>query len=213
MKRILFLSMLIAVPALANPGDEARAREFFKKGQIELQAARFGDAKASFSAGYSLSKKPGFLWNMAECERALGHRVEALELYRKYLGEASPTATERPEAEKRITELEPTKSASSPITPAPLAPVPSPASANAPLALQPVAPTSPGAPSFNPPPAPDQVSKPNVPDSAKPVTKQWWFWTGAAVVAGAVIGGVIAGTTSRSGNTQATPATYSADWK
>jgi len=187
---ITWLALVVSSPALARAEDtlttDTRARQYYTEGTEHFQAARYREAGAAFTAGYELSHKPGFLWNMAECARLGGQGERALDLYRRYVAEA-PNGGQRVDAEKHIRELEP--------PPPPPKPV---------VAVE-VPPHHEKKDVFRPLPADKK------PDS--PITQRWWFWTGAAaVVAGAVVTGVVIAT-SGGGKDASGPSGPTVDWR
>jgi hypothetical protein len=200
---MLLASLLLLVSAAAAADDsETKAREYFKAASAHFDAGRYVDAQAEFAAGYELSRKPGFLWNMAECARLLGNTARAAELYKQYLATAPPNAPQRTMAEARIAEIDSQKAGPAPATAppasaaAPAAAPPAPASpAAVPSSVVPPVAASPRDPLAAPPPAtaPAQTAPanalrfdpPSPREDATPVTGRWWFWTGLAVVAAA----------------------------
>lgn len=80
---------LLSLPAQGRPPAEgiARARAAWLEGRQLFNQGRFEAAKGAFAAGYRLSGKEGFLFNMAECERLIGRKPSARRLYLRYLSE------------------------------------------------------------------------------------------------------------------------------
>ncbi|WP_394840581.1 tetratricopeptide repeat protein [Pendulispora brunnea] len=184
---ITWLALVVSSPAVVRAEDtvttEARARQYYTEGTEHFQSGRYLEAGAAFTAGYELSHKPGFLWNMAECARLGGQGERALDLYRRYVKEA-PEGRQRTDAEKHIRELEP------------------PAPAPKPVAIE-VKPHR-ERDVFRPLPGDKK------PDS--PITHRWWFWTGAAaVVAGAIVTGVVIATSG--GKDASGPSGATVDWR
>ena len=103
----LVLAVAVAGTALAQETDvDQQARDYFDRGTAAFDQGRHVEALAAFSAGYELSKKPAFLYNMAECARLIGDRGRAYELYKRFR-EATPDTKRRAEVEKWIAELAP----------------------------------------------------------------------------------------------------------
>lgn len=167
----LGLALQLALPAsavlAATPTESPRAasRAAFLQAQKDYAAERYGEALEGYSEAHRLMPMPAFIFNMAQCQRLLQKPEEALALYRQYLTE-EPRAKNRKTVEGFIAELE-TAVAALP----PKAPVLTP---SAPKEEQ-----TPALAALTPPPAP----------AAAPLYKQWWFWTGVAVVAGGVATG------------------------
>jgi tetratricopeptide (TPR) repeat protein len=47
---------------------------------------RYQQAIGEFEAGFAIEPAPAFIFNLGQCHSRLGHKQEALELYRAYLG-------------------------------------------------------------------------------------------------------------------------------
>src|SRR5262245_10624973 len=99
---ILIAVCLLAVPARGQPASDSNAvaREVYKQGERLAAERRFAEAFVQFEAGYKLSLRPMFLFNMAECARQLGQPERARTFYLQYLaedpnGSLATTARER----------------------------------------------------------------------------------------------------------------------
>lgn len=116
------VSLLLLLPATLARADanDAAGRKYFASATEHYQNGRFLQAEATFSAGYELTHRPGFLWNMAECARSLGHKQRAVELYRQYVAEAAD-GPKVADAKLRLAELAPAPAdpAAPPAEPAP----------------------------------------------------------------------------------------------
>lgn len=143
-----------AAPAPAGDAD-AQARARYAEGQRLTAAGQYREALAAFTAGYALSRRPAFLFNMAECSRKLGDLEQARAYYERYLAEdpRGPLATT---ARQRLGER---------ATPAPAPVAPAPTPAPAPV----VVPTRPAAPAPAPTPTPRPVLAPVAPAPTDPV--------------------------------------------
>jgi tetratricopeptide (TPR) repeat protein len=174
MNRGLLLSLLLvsfsalvwSSTASAGPGDKAKARAYHKAGKKAYAAGDFEEAAKSFSAGYTLDPKPGFLLNIAQSYRKADKPKKAIHYYEEYL-RLKPSSRLRPQVEELIREIRQEMEA---------APAPKPAA--------------------DPLPAMDLTEEPEPPPKSEPIYKKWWFWTGVAtvVVAASVGIGVYAGT-------------------
>lgn len=133
------LSLAITSGAWASDPQEL-AKRHYRSGIAHFEASRWADARAAFSAGYELSRRPAFFLNMAECERKLGHEEEAAALYRRYLAD-DPNGTQRATAEAKLKELAPPTP-----PPAVLPAVERARSESAPIARVPIRPALPPAP-------------------------------------------------------------------
>jgi tetratricopeptide (TPR) repeat protein len=105
----LVLAVLAGVPAIAAAQppastSEVQARAHFAKGKELVTASRFQEALAEFTAGYSLSTRPLFLFNMGECARALADTSRARDYYQRYLA-AEPNGAFAQTAHARLTKL------------------------------------------------------------------------------------------------------------
>lgn len=139
------------------PDLEAAARGYFERGVKLYQEQRYLEALAEFSAGYELSRRPLFLFNMGECARLAKQPERAKEYYERYLreeptGKFAETATARLAA-MGVKPAGPTATAPAPVSPKhdtakPDAPKPAPAAPGPDKATPPIA-TAP-----NPTPAP-----------------------------------------------------------
>jgi tetratricopeptide (TPR) repeat protein len=90
-----------------SPPEDAvtAARQHTRQGTALYNLDRFEPALAEYRAAYLAAPDPALLFNIAQCQRRLGHRAEALDYYRKYLRSA-PGAPNRPEVERHIRELD-----------------------------------------------------------------------------------------------------------
>ena len=91
-------------PAWADdPKQEAKAR--YTTGQSHYNLNEFQEALQDFKEAYRLFPDPVFLFNVAQCERQLGHLEEAIQFYRSYLRN-KPKAPNRQEVSRRIDEMQ-----------------------------------------------------------------------------------------------------------
>jgi tetratricopeptide (TPR) repeat protein len=79
-----------------GPRVEAQARAKFAEGNVSYDLAEFQKALDAYSEAYRLMPLPGFLFNIAQCHRQLGHSERAGFFYRRYL---SLSKEEPPNAE------------------------------------------------------------------------------------------------------------------
>jgi hypothetical protein len=207
-------------PAQVDKASAQRAKQHFAVGEEHFKSRRFDEALAEYERGYAETPSPVFTFNMAQCQRLLGHSSAAIELYRRYLQEA-PEGLGRAVAEQRIAELTadhpspgagtslPTAAATDVApaaatdeVPATIGGAPIVANANPLVAsAPPPAPPEPAAPTAAPPrlfePAPiPREAGPAVTASAptdqldRPIYRRWWFW--AAAAAAVASGSIIA---------------------
>jgi hypothetical protein len=133
----------------ADDSRQAEAKAYFERGVAHYKEGKYLEARAEFAAGYELSHKPLFLFNMAECSRLDGNLDLAREGYERYLREA-PNGSESALAKQRLATL-----AGKPAEPKPAAPPPP--------APKPTVEAKPATTVVPPPPAPKAAD-------AKPVT-------------------------------------------
>lgn len=90
--------------AHAEDGARVRARDHFKQGVQLFDERRFADALEQFERSFSLFPHYGTLYNMGQVEVALGHPVQAVEAFEKYLaqGGASVPVDQRLQVEVEL---------------------------------------------------------------------------------------------------------------
>ncbi len=183
MRRVWILLALLLFAGSARADDKAKAREAFRVGTQHFKLGEYEQALDSFKEAYRNFESPVFLYNIAQCERQLNHKQEAIRFYRQYLADAKD-ATNRDEVQGIINKLQSAldeeraaqaKPPQGPIEPAPTTTTPPPTTNAATLTAS------------APPPA-----------EKTPVYKKWWLWTAVGVVAvGVGVGlGVGLGTSS-----------------
>jgi tetratricopeptide (TPR) repeat protein len=192
---LLIVALLVATATTARADDRDKARNAFRLGSQHYALGEYKEALTSFKEAYRNYEDPSFLFNIAQCERQLDQRADAIRAYRMYLVNA-PDAGNRDEVRQLIARLErelaaerATKAAPPPgvqpprIEPAPAVVVTKPASS---LTLTAAAP----------------------PRRETPTYKKWWVWTlvGVAVAGGAAAG--LAVGLSRGGSTPTAPTSF-----
>ena len=95
------LSVSVAAPTEA----EQQSRRSFEKAEAHFRAGLFAEALSEYQAGYDLVPLPGFLINIAQCQRRLGDLNQALITYRKFIMVA-PDSHFVPDVKKLIEELQ-----------------------------------------------------------------------------------------------------------
>jgi tetratricopeptide (TPR) repeat protein len=183
MRWIVLCIALCGVAPVANADNRDVAREEFKTGARYFEIADYPSALEHFKAAYVQFEDPAILFNIAQCERLLNHKPEALRAYRIYL-QKKPDAANRADIENIIATLQDAinkdQKASTmppvgvegqkPPEETPPSPSPSPQAT--------VTPPSPAAAATTPlPPAPE-----------KPIYKRWWLWAAAGAVVAVAIG-------------------------
>jgi len=103
----LALAASFCAPAARAAGtrNEAQARKRFEQAEHLYRGGQFADALTEYEAGYELAPLPGFLINIAQCQRRLGNLQQALLSYRKFILVA-PDSKFAPEVKSLMGELE-----------------------------------------------------------------------------------------------------------
>jgi len=185
---VVMLAALARPAAAGMSAPEREARHRFDEAEVEYRAGHYAEALSKYQAGYAAMPLPGFLVNMAQCQRRLGDLKTARATYREFVMVA-PDSRLAPEVETLIHQLDRLIAdlasggdgaaasevgtgadvhASDPTAPPPLAlAAPAPATADAALIAAPGLATAP----------------------AQQGHARWWIWGGmaAAVVAGGVV--------------------------
>lgn len=190
MRAVRIAFVCIALAALAAPAraeDKAAAKQAYAEGSKYYDLNQYAEALEAFKRAYWSYEDPSFLFNIAQCHRALGHKKEAVEFYRSYLRK-SPNAPNRPDVEKIVADLQSAIDKERAAEVAPPTPTVAPSPVEAP------------APAVVPPAASVHVAGPAPARKDRPVWKRGWFWgvVGGAVAVGVGVGvGVGLGTAAR----------------
>jgi tetratricopeptide (TPR) repeat protein len=142
------------------------ARGHFRRGETAFAMGRFAEALREYQAAYELRPLPGFLFNIGQCHRNLGHLKEAAFSFKRYL-RLKPDAANRAAMEELITDLERQIAAQQ-------------------ATLPPALTDPPGSLGLGVPPPPPPP----------PVYRRWWFWSGIAALAVGVTVGLALGVRS-----------------
>lgn len=178
-------AVFVSFVRVASADERARARAAFRAGSQHYNLGEFQPALDAFKEAYRRYEDPSFLFNIAQCERQLGHKREAIREYRAYLNN-SENADNRETVKQIIAQLERdlaadeqrAAAAAAAVVPQEKKPIPPP--------LVPTRPAEPAAPMLT------ATAAPTVEHT--PAYKRWWVWTivGGVVVAGAATGLAIA---------------------
>jgi tetratricopeptide (TPR) repeat protein len=107
--RLAFVATLVILVApvarAATPAAEREARRAFSAAEAHFKAGQFASALAEYQAGYAASPLPGFLINIAQCQRRLGDLTKARATYQKFVVVA-PDSPLVPEVNSLIAELD-----------------------------------------------------------------------------------------------------------
>ena len=210
------LRLILALVVLTTPlfvteshaDNRSIARDAYREGTRQFEVGDYAAALESFKKAYVSFEEPAFLFNMAQCNRLLNNKAEALRNYKLYLRKV-PAAPNRDEIEKVIAALEiaieqdrmasslpPTGSA----TPGKKGRPPV-GAGNGDTVRNPQQGNPPDQVTVAPDGQPDQgkvvVVTPPPKRDDRPLVKKPWFWgviAGGAVVVGVVIGVAVATT-------------------
>jgi tetratricopeptide (TPR) repeat protein len=187
--RIGVILVTLATAFSAAAEDKEAARKAFSEGSRYYNLSQYSDALEAFKRAYWNFEDPSFLYNIAQCHRALQHKQEAITFYRNYLRNA-PDTPKRAEVERLIADLEAALRQDKAVATAPpegtIAATPPPTTMTTP-------------PTASQPTAPALVATSAPPPAEKPLYKRAWLWgvvAGAAVVVAGVAIGVGIGTSS-----------------
>src|ERR1051326_5328920 len=115
--RTLVLSLLAALAgaggAHAQQPDYEAAQHHFASGKELFEKGAFLRAATEFEAAYEITKDPVVLFNIGEAYEKAGKLDESIRAYEGYLA-GTPTAQDREDVERKITELKKKRSAPPP---------------------------------------------------------------------------------------------------
>jgi tetratricopeptide (TPR) repeat protein len=174
----------VARPVSADDKRDAEAKALFQAGREAFEGGRYEAALARWQEAYDLSSRSTLLYNIGLAQDRLRQDDKALASFKAYL-EQVPDSENRQEVEGRIKALEKARderSAAAAATPTPQETANQSQVADA---------------TRNGPVVTD--SGPSDTASTKPLTKQWWFWTGVGAV---IVGGVVVALAASSGGGQ-----------
>ena len=77
--------LLAALPRLAAADDHEIAKAKFQEGMALIKEENYPAALAAFEESYKLVPKPGLLYNIAMCQKALFRYVESIASFKRYL--------------------------------------------------------------------------------------------------------------------------------
>jgi hypothetical protein len=180
MKVVVTCMVLVAAVAVARADERERARKHFREASQHYKLGEFSEALQSFKEAYRAFEDPSLLFNIAQCQRQLNLKQDAIRTYRAYLHDV-PNAPERADVQNTIAALDDA------------------------LAREQAATSSPPQGTLGAPPESSPAPRTPAPGTARsdlvapahgprqtPVYKKWWLWTivGAVAVGGAVALGV-----------------------
>jgi tetratricopeptide (TPR) repeat protein len=102
---IVALLLLLAGGVARAQSRTEKAREHYLQGDAYYKLDKYREALQEYEQAYIIKSDPSFLYNIAQCHRLMGDKLEALKFYRRYLKDA-PEAPNRAVAEKHVKDLE-----------------------------------------------------------------------------------------------------------
>jgi hypothetical protein len=164
------LAVLLAVLATLTVGDRAVAQDPHDVEARDLfLAGKYDEALAAYRELHTRTRHPTYLRNIGRCHQMLRQPDPAIASFRAYLREARDVAAEeRGEIEGYIAQMQQLRAAQ--------------AAAASPTPTPPAAVVATGSPPR---------------EERRPLTRQWWFWTGLGVL---VVGGVATAVALSSGH-------------
>jgi hypothetical protein len=213
-------TLAAAMPAHADDSNDAKAH--YQKATAHYAVGEYKEAATEYELAYKAKQDPALLYNAAQSHRLANENQKALLLY-KNIVKLYPTSHYAAESKDRIEKLEQAIATTQqpPNQPAPVTTFGTTTPAGAPPAappppppVQPVQPIAQPAPAAPPvPAAPPPSTTPGGPaatltatgstagEGETPIYQKWWFWTAAGVVVvGAVVGIVLATSTTKPWN-------------
>jgi tetratricopeptide (TPR) repeat protein len=103
--RIALVILLGGGLAFAGQGEQ-RDRELFQQAQKAYGVGHFDEALALYTQAYEIKPLPGFLFNIAQCHRQLGHFERAIFFYRRFLTQSAHRPVNADEVERFIADME-----------------------------------------------------------------------------------------------------------
>jgi len=192
----------ISGPASAQPptnaSKKALAQKLFKQAEKHYNLGRFQKALTLYSKAYETLPLPGFLFNIGQCHRMMGHYTKALFFYQGYLRatdapnrlvveklivQCKTKATEQARIDRRKAEAARRQAEKRRALAAAVSKPP--AQRRVPTRHR----LGPGA--FMPGPTKQHAKK------HRPWFKTWWFWTAVGVGTAALVGGIAGGLASK----------------
>jgi len=94
-------ALLCALSTAAFADDKEAAKQAYTEGKRQYDLGEYDAALAAFKKAYLNYEEPVFLFNIAQCYRALGERPAAVRTYRAFLRNW-PKAPNRPQVAAAI---------------------------------------------------------------------------------------------------------------
>lgn len=112
MNAFVLVLALWAVEAAAEPAPSAEL--LYRKAKLAFDAGRLDEALGQFEAAYQKQPAPELVLNIAQCQRGLGRRTQAIESLEKFIALA-PQHALRPAAERTLAELRTEEARAAPV--------------------------------------------------------------------------------------------------
>src|SRR5262245_13019654 len=96
---------VLGMAGTARAGDEASAREHYKRGMKAYDLGHYSDAAQEFEAAYTDQDDPVLLFDLGKAYRFSGDYAAAIRSFKSYLRRV-PRAENRAEVESRLAELQ-----------------------------------------------------------------------------------------------------------
>jgi tetratricopeptide (TPR) repeat protein len=159
---VCLLLLAFARPAHAEDPSERAAKRHYDRGQKLYNLQKFEQALDQYQKAFDAKPLPGFLFNIAQCQRNLGDYDAAIFSFKRYL-KLDPETEKREQVEELIEDLEEKKAEAD--------------TERLGLGTR-----------QREREKEEEEEQPREVEGGAPVYKKWWFWTGVAVVGAA--GGV-----------------------
>ena len=156
---VCLLLFAFARSAHAEDPSERAAKRHYDRGQKLYNLQKFEAALEQYQKAFDAQPLPGFLFNIAQCQRNLGDYDAAIFSFKRYL-KLDPETEKREQVEELIEELEGKKAESDTER----------------LGL---------GKRKKDREQEEEAPPPREVERGAPVYKKWWFWTGVAVVGAA----------------------------
>jgi len=174
--------LFLVAAGVAHADNKQVAKEAFVEGSRQYELGDFKAALDAFKRAYLNYEEPAFLFNIAQCQRQLGDKPEAIRTYKIFLRKV-PHAPQRAEVERIIADLQAAAEQEKAARTRPPMETMQPPAATATTPASPPPPVAtPAAPVSEPAVAAAPASPAPAADH-QPLYKKWWLWTAVGVVA------------------------------
>lgn len=105
LRAVIIVSVVTLLVPSARAENKEKARELYRAATHNYDFGEYQQALDGFKEAYQNYEDPAFLFNIAQCHRAIGHKQEAITFYKSYLRNSSD-APNRDEVQKTIADLQ-----------------------------------------------------------------------------------------------------------